>query len=610
MTLSLNSVSDAYFARLFLETKAPGGKARALLLDADTTAVISMCYSQSQLLEHDVILVDLVHNSADLDLMHHLDCIVYVSPSSFDSLCREIRAPHFNKYHVFANNCLSKPHLEQLAEADEMEVVETVVELFQDYSAVNDNLFVVNSLNESRRNHILKESTSLVSLLLSLKKCPIIKYELGSQDLKRLASELLYHINSNSNNNLFDDVNQHCDRPPVLVLLDRNNDPITPLLAPWTYQSMVHESIGIHNKLAKASLALEAQVLSDTQDQFWRESMYLNYGDVTDKFQKYVQDYKNKTKQSSIDNLKTQNLAELKKTLTQFPEHKKLSANILKHLNLLSDLDKAIAAQNLWELGELQQSIVCDLESQNVLRNRVLTTLDMPHVLTTSKLILALLYAAKFPTAPELLLFAAKLNDPALVSPVLTSSQNKLLAGFVEMFGHAQLPKGAAAHKLGDLLNRKKISINSLFSGGNASGAMRSRPKTDNVYMQYVPRLGLVLDRLVDEPRDSDAQDNLLQLTALVPDVVALQYGSLCALDPVQDVIVYFHGGVTHEEGRLAHEVSAHNSHVHIIVGSDAILNTSTWLDRLYDMANSVDSADKDTGDAVASRQQQLREIL
>jgi Sec1 family len=35
--------------------------------------------------------------------------------------------------------------------------------------------------------------------------------------------------------------------PPLLLLLDRRNDPVTPLLSQWTYQAMVHELIGIHN---------------------------------------------------------------------------------------------------------------------------------------------------------------------------------------------------------------------------------------------------------------------------------------------------------------------------------------------------------------------------
>lgn len=37
------------------------------------------------------------------------------------------------------------------------------------------------------------------------------------------------------------------DSAPVLLILDRRNDPVTPLLSQWTYQAMVHEMIGINN---------------------------------------------------------------------------------------------------------------------------------------------------------------------------------------------------------------------------------------------------------------------------------------------------------------------------------------------------------------------------
>lgn len=37
------------------------------------------------------------------------------------------------------------------------------------------------------------------------------------------------------------------DTPPILLIMDRRNDPVTPLLTQWTYQAMVHELIGIHH---------------------------------------------------------------------------------------------------------------------------------------------------------------------------------------------------------------------------------------------------------------------------------------------------------------------------------------------------------------------------
>lgn len=40
---------------------------------------------------------------------------------------------------------------------------------------------------------------------------------------------------------------------PLLLILDRRNDPVTPLLTQWTYQAMVHEVLGIKN--GRVSLA-------------------------------------------------------------------------------------------------------------------------------------------------------------------------------------------------------------------------------------------------------------------------------------------------------------------------------------------------------------------
>lgn len=37
------------------------------------------------------------------------------------------------------------------------------------------------------------------------------------------------------------------DGDPLLLIVDRSQDPVTPLLTQWSYQAMVHELIGIHN---------------------------------------------------------------------------------------------------------------------------------------------------------------------------------------------------------------------------------------------------------------------------------------------------------------------------------------------------------------------------
>lgn len=607
MTLNLSKVSDTYFNRLF-ETKNASQstdiKARVLLVDKYTTPIISMSYTQSQLLQNDIVLVELIENQTNLKAMKHLNCIVYIKPTqdSIRYLIKELHNPHFSKYELFTNNTLNKNQLEALAEADEFEVIELVLEIFQDYLIVNNNLFTINVSNQE--NNIIEESNSLASLLLSLKKCPIIKYEPSSIELKKLSSEILYNINSNSNNNLFEDLNKSSDIPPVLLLLDRKNDPITPLILPWTYQSMVHELIGINKNMVELRETKEPIILSESQDTFFKQSMYLNYGDLTDKFQEYVEEYKKQTKQSSIENLKTQNLTELKKVLTRFPEFKKLLNNILKHLNLISELDTQISHQGLWEVSELQQTIICNLENQQIIKTRLLETLDKPAISTENKVKLVLLYAAKFDQHDkDLGLFLNKLHDPAITNPHPTVSQISLIKTFHKQFNKSPIStNNNNSNNIGKIFNNKKISINLLFNSSSHNST------TNNIYMQYIPKINELLNELINQNHNHSSQFNL---STLVPDIVSKQYGNVG--DSVQDIIIYIKGGVTYEESRLIHDLNLANNKINLIIGSDTILNSGKWLNRMYDDINGANATQPTTGATSSDRElrtKQLRDLL
>ena len=49
------------------------------------------------------------------------------------------------------------------------------------------------------------------------------------------------------------DFRQTSDVPPILLIVDRRDDPVTPLLSQWTYQAMVHELLGIVNSRVNLS---------------------------------------------------------------------------------------------------------------------------------------------------------------------------------------------------------------------------------------------------------------------------------------------------------------------------------------------------------------------
>lgn len=88
--------------------------------------------------------------------------------------------------------------------------------------------------------------------------------------------------------------------PSLQLVLDRREDPVTPLLSQWTYQAMVHELLpkGISNNLVDlrgvpgvSSKELQEVVLSPSSDEFFRLNMFSNYGDLGGAVRKLLDDY-------------------------------------------------------------------------------------------------------------------------------------------------------------------------------------------------------------------------------------------------------------------------------------------------------------------------------
>ena len=72
-----------------------------------------------------------------------------------------------------------------------------------------------------------------------------------------------------------------------MLILDRREDPVTPLLSQWTFQAMVHQLIGINNN--QVSLArvpgvkkdLQEIMLNASQDEFYAANIYANFGEIS-----------------------------------------------------------------------------------------------------------------------------------------------------------------------------------------------------------------------------------------------------------------------------------------------------------------------------------------
>ncbi|RQM04892.1 hypothetical protein DH86_00002676 [Scytalidium sp. 3C] len=468
------------------------------------------------------------------------------------------------------SNVVKKSSLERLAEADDHEIVKVVQEHFADYLVVNPDLFTLDlgfpkqriwSGNPDTWNtDALQRSTEgLIGVLLSLKKKPLIRYEKNSLLAKKLASEVRYHITQEDQ--LFDF--RRVDTPPILLILDRRDDPITPLLTQWTYQAMVHELLGINNGRVDLSDVpdvrpeLKEVVLSQDQDPFFKKNMYLNFGDLGSNIKEYVEQYQSRTK----NNANIESIGDMKRFIEEYPEFRKLSGNVSKHVTLVGELSRRVGEENLLEVSEVEQSLACNDNHAADLKN-VQRLIQAPNVTPDSKLRLVALYSLRYHKHPSNAL--SVLVD--LLSAAGNVPQRRIDLVAKLLVYHSSLQQAQTAGGISDIFESAGI-----FSG--ARDRFKGLKGVENVYTQHSPRLELTLQNLI-KGRLRDQQYPFVE-------------GGGSTKDKPQDIIVFIIGGVTFEEAKTVANINASAPGVRIVLGGTTIHNSTTFLEEMEDAVSS-----------------------
>jgi len=264
----------------------------------------------------------------------------------------------------------------------------------------------------------------------------------------------------------------------------------------------------------------------------------MNFGDLGVEVKKLVDDYQQKTKL----NQNIESIDDIKRFVEEFPEFRKLSGNVTKHVTLMGELSRVVEQRALLDISEVEQELANNSDRSYHMKRLKEYLVDKPNVSKEDRLKLALLFVLRY---------EANANDVNAVIDMLHQSgvsqdQLALLSAITQF--------GGSAVRTGELFGKSIMKTLTRFKKGCKG--------VTNIYTEHKPLLREILENL--------------STTQLKESDYPFFHGS-ATKDAPQDIIVFIIGGATYEEALNVHEFSSSKG-IRAILGGTTLHNSATFL--------------------------------
>ena len=539
-------------------------------------------------------------------------CILRPTNENVNALCERLRGgtstsssnSSYGEFHVFFTNSIDERKLRAIAKADARgggNKVKQIQEIFCDVIAMDECAFVIDSRdcfkddamrafdpNGGMRKRVgnnnssfqrtnyeyalmcdpswgVRNGTPLIdrcvegvtSVCLALKRPPMFRYSVKSNIARRIAEDA-QRVASEREPGLFDFGRRNDEGYCHVLIVDRFDDCVTPLLTQWTYQAMVHEIFGISSSnrvrapdAQKLSKKPEEFILSSREDAFFRDHKYDDYGDVGAAVKKYVDDFANERSKTTASK-STASVDDVAKFVERFPEFRQKSATVAKHVQLVHTLSKVINDRQLMKVSEIEQELACAGTSVNGLEKQVEEIVNDPSFGESEKVRLVALYCLRRET-----------EAPQICQHLIRVLSNHVGGKRIDALD-CMLRRGGENARTSDLFGTKTIAARMRTSVSALKGA-------ENVYTRHVPLVRSLVAQCVNGKLP--ASEYSPTWDGFTPE---------CSRKPAE-IIVFIVGGATYAEARAVAKFNAskESNNIKVTIGGYSMLHQSRFIENL-----------------------------
>eukprot|EP00594_Rhizosolenia_setigera_P018481 CAMPEP_0178977588 /NCGR_PEP_ID=MMETSP0789-20121207/24584_1 /TAXON_ID=3005 /ORGANISM="Rhizosolenia setigera, Strain CCMP 1694" /LENGTH=451 /DNA_ID=CAMNT_0020667027 /DNA_START=152 /DNA_END=1510 /DNA_ORIENTATION=- len=434
-----------------------------------------------------------------------------------------------------------------------------------------------------QRNRDGLNSILLALILLALKRQPsLIRFSKSSIAAKQLALDVhesisqddIFHFPQNRRNN---------GKNLLLLILDRKDDPITPLLSQWTYQAMVHELLGINNHrviLRDApgiSRDLHEVVLNAAQDDFFEQNQHSNFGELGEAVKILLEDYQRH--QNTSQNLNS--IEDMQNFMEKFPEIKAKSHTVSKHVAIMGELARLVDVCALMDVSQFEQELACQ-EDHNTQWRELVEKLQSVKIKIPDKLRLGLLYALRYentgniPKIKEYMRQGGVPDDMVLLLDILLRYAGTKARGGGG--GNGRAGNGGAGSGSDTSSGGQDLFGNRDVFTKITKNFMTSVQGVANVYSQHVPLLMGTINLITKGKLRESTHPTIVKSN--------MNLGMSMSSSAVpQEIIVFVLGGVTYEEATKVHDFNQTNKDgVKVILSGSTIHNSTSFLEELREL--------------------------